>query len=312
MSKITIHQVGGHNVTVRGSVLRIGQLKQEFYYEVDDPKSFIELLKGSAIKMDVFTFLDKFPQEKPQYDYYMEWDNFAVIPVTTFEQWHQKAIPKATRRGLRKAQEFGVEVRWAELDDTLVRQIGEIFNETPVRQGRPYWHYGKDFAAVKEVLMRDIERSRFLGAYCGGELVGFTKLIYGRNFVRTTLIMSKIAHRSKYPNNAMVAKVVEICVEQKIPYVVYGQMEHGNVGNKTLADFKTNNGFEKATLPRYFVPLNWKGRLILKCGLQHGFIALIPKSLIQLLLRLRARWYALRTPSPKAGTPALAGASGEE
>lgn len=286
------HIVDQHAIAVTGSLVKLGQLNQELYFEVEEPASLIDSIKRSPIKMDVFTFLERFPQSKPQYDYHMEWDNFAALEITTFEDWHKNRIPKATRRGLRKAAEAGIEVRPAPFNDELVRQVGEIFNESPFRQGRPFWHYGKDFAAVKEAISRDFDRSRFIGAYIGEELIGFIKLIRGRNFTRTTLIMSKIAHRNKYPNNALVAKVVEICVAEKIPYAVYGQIEYGNVGSSTLADFKTNNGFVKFPLPRYYVPLNRKGELALKLGLHRGLVNLAPRNLVQFGLRMRARWYA--------------------
>jgi Acetyltransferase (GNAT) domain len=281
----------GHTIVVEGSVVKVARLKQEFYYDVDNPPEFIEQLGKSGIKVDIFSFLQRFPESEPKYNYHMEWDNFAAIPISTYDNWYHHQIPKPTRRGIRKARELGLEVRWADVDDQLIRGITDIFNETPMRQGKPFWHYGKDFNAVKEAMARDSERSKFLGAYCGNELVGFVKLIYGRNYARTTQIISKIAHRRKYPNNALISKCVEICFEQGIPYLVYGQLDYGKVGTKTLADFKVNNGFQKIDIPRYFVALTSKGKLVLKLRLHHGILALVPASLVQMVLRLRGMWY---------------------
>ena len=281
---------------------RIGQLKQEFYYEIVNPVEFIEQLRKSDTRIDIFTFLEKFPPADPPQDFFTEMDNFAVIPISTFDQWQKHQIPKATRRGLRKAKEHGMEVRWVPFDDELVRRIWEIFNESPVRQGQPFWHYGKDIQAVKEILSRDQEWARYLGAFIGDEMVGFIKLLTRRNFARTTLILSKIAHRDKYPNNSLIAKAVEVCTDEKIPYLVYGQIEYGKVGSKSLADFKTNNGFQKFPLPRYYVPLSLRGKLVLKLRLHHGVIGLAPKWLVQGMLRLRNWVYAKKVTPTKTGS----------
>jgi len=296
--------IGSHSVVVNGTLLKIAQLKQEFYYEVEDPALFLGQVKGSGVPIDIFTFLHAFPQDGSPHPYQMEWDNFAAIKITSYDDWLRNEIPKATRRGLRKAEEAGVVVRWVDFDDEFVRQVREIFNENPIRQGRRFWHYGKDIDAVREVLLRDFERCKFIGAYWKNELIGFIKLIYGRNFARTTLILSKFAHRSKYTNNAMIAKAVKICVEQNIPYLVYGQIDYGKVGNKTLADFKINNGFKKYDLARYYVPLTRKGALGLRLGLHHGMIALLPKRLIQAGLRIRAAWNARASKTAQPGRDA--------
>ena len=281
----------GHVIAVKGSLVKVCQLKQEFYDELDDPVSFIQSLRNSGIKADILTFLGKFPESTLQHDYSHEWDNVAAIPITTFEQWHQVDLPRSTRRALRKAREEGVSVRKVDFDDDLVRRISEIFDESPVRQGRPFWHYKKDFASVKEMLLRDAAFSRYLCAFVGDEMVGFVKLICKRNFARTGLIMSKLAHRKKYPTNLLIATAVEMCAAEGIRYLVYGQLDYGKAGSKTLADFKVHNGFQRILLPRYFVPLNTRGRVLMSLGLHHGALALMPRWLVQGVLQLRNRWY---------------------
>jgi hypothetical protein len=295
VTELPAHRVNGLEVVVRAGLARVGQLRQELYYEIEDPASFIEALKKEGPPMDIFTFLDRFPQPETRQPYHTEYDNFAVIPITTYEHWHKNLIPKATRRGLRKAQEAGIRVDWAPLDDRLIQDVTELFNECPVRQGRPFWHYGKNFDQVKEILSRDLHMSRFLVARIDQEFVGLVKLITRKNFARTTLIMSKIAHRASYPNNALVEKCVQICAEEHIPALVYGQMEYGTVGNKTLADFKSNNGFTRLELARYFVPLSGRGSMLLRSRLHHGLINVLPKQLVQACLRGRALIYSKLT-----------------
>jgi hypothetical protein len=298
-------EVGGHKLVLEGGFCRKVSLRQEFYYEITDPLSFLELLRRSGVKADILTFLEKFPVPTPQYSYLAEIESVAAIAITSVDDW-LCTLPKQTRRGLRKADESQVKVRWVDFDDDLVSRISSIFNECPIRQGKPFIHYGKDFQTVKEMLGRDIERSRYLGAYIGEELIGFTKLIFGRNFARTTLIMSKVANRQKYPNNALLAKAVEICVLEKIPFLVYGMMEYGKVGNKSLADFKANNGFVSVPLPRYYVPLTIRGKICLQLGLQRGVLAALPKSFLQRLLKVRAWWFARAASVPQKPTDASA------
>jgi hypothetical protein len=266
-------------------------LKKEFYDELRDPRSFLEALRKSGPRCDIFTFLEEFPPSAHEFEHRFEWDNVAAIAVSTFEEWH-RSVSRSTRRALRKASDAGIVVRWVDFDADLIRRIKEIFDESPVRQGRPFWHYKKSFDYLNEMLSRDADVSRYLGAFVGEEMVGFVKLISGRNFARTALILSKIAHRSKYPNNALIAKALEVCAVERVPYLVYGQMDYGKVGSQALADFKTHNGFRKILLRRYFVPMSPKGYLVMRAGLHHGPLSLVPRWLIQGLLRLRSEWYA--------------------
>ena len=58
----------------------------------------------------------------------------------------------------------GVIVKVAEFDDRFVKRIVNINNETPIRQGKPFWHFKKSFAVVKQRKLRHtLERNTFLG-----------------------------------------------------------------------------------------------------------------------------------------------------
>ena len=103
----------------------------------------------------------------------------------------------------------------------------------------------------------------------------------------TGQIISKISHRDKGPNNALVAKAVEICAREGVPYLVYM-----NWGSGSLSEFKRRNGFQKVTLPRYYVPLTSRGRMALHLGLHKGFRRVIPEPLQSSLKRLRTKWYS--------------------
>ena len=109
-------------------------------------------------------------------------------------------------------------------------------------------------------------------------------------YAMMTQILSKIAHRDKAVNNALIAKAVEICSENNIPYLVYAKWVYG-----TLGDFKKNNGFEKIDLPRYYIPLNIWGIIVLKLNLHHGVISLLPDIVVSTLIKIRNKWYGRKS-----------------
>jgi len=102
----------------------------------------------------------------------------------------------------------------------------------------------------------------------------------------TGQVISKISHRDKGTNNFMMAKAVELCAREGIPYLVYLSWGAGS-----LSEFKRRNGFEKVGLPRYYVPLTAKGRLALRLGVHKGMVNLIPGPALARLKRLRTAGY---------------------
>jgi hypothetical protein len=214
-------------------------------------------------------------------------ERIAVLSIKDFKYWWEKQIDSKNRNVIRKAEKKGVVVRPAEFTDDFVRGIVDIYNETPVRQGKPFWHYGKDFDTIKAANGTNLERSDFLGAYFDGELIGFAKLVYGPRSARAEQILSKIEHRDKSPTNALIAKAVEVCYGKGVPYLLYGHWSSG-----TLTDFKQNNGFKEMSIPRYYVPLNGKGRLALKCNLHKEVRGLVPDRVTTWVRGMRRRWYA--------------------
>ncbi len=161
-----------------------------------------------------------------------------------------------------------------------------IFNESPIRQGRRFWHYGKDFETVKRQFSRFLFRERMIGAYFEGEMVGFIMLADAGRFALTGQIISSLKHRDKSPNNALIAKAVEVCAANDLPYLIYLFWT-----DDSLAEFKRRCGFERVRVPRYYVPLTWKGALALKTGAHRGWKTLIPARVKTSLKRIRRSWY---------------------
>jgi len=283
-------EVEGKRILIEGEIPRIARLEQEWYEDVEDPRTLINQLCKSEPRPDIFTFWQRLPDTEPKYSYPMELDSIAALPIKSYSLWWEKQIDRKARNKIRKAQKNGVVVKPATFDDRFVRGITSIFNETPIRQGRHYLHYGKDFETVKRQFSRFLFREEIFGAYLGEELVGFIMLAYAENYAYLGQIISKIAHRDLAPNNLLLAKAVERCAEKGVPYLVYALWLEDSLG-----DFKRSNGFQKFDLPRYYVPLTGKGKLALKLGLHRGWKEAIPKPLRKPLKKLRRRWYDLHS-----------------
>jgi hypothetical protein len=275
---------------ISGRGIKTASLKNEWQETIEDPQGVIRELKSSPAKIDLLRFWQRIPESEPKYGYYYEGRDVAAIPVTNYKHWLEKQISPKARNKVRKTQKFGVVIDQTELTDELVRGIMEIFNQSPVRRGKRFWHYGKDFETVKKEMSLDLGDSIFITAYHGEELIGFVKLLFTDRYALLTLILDKLNHRDKAPMNGMIAKTVEICGARKIPYLVYYMWRRA--GHR---DFQESTGFERIPIPEYFVPLTAKGAIALRLGLHRGVQGWIPEKLIAQLLAARAKWYARKS-----------------
>lgn len=282
-------QVDDKKLIITGKLLRIVRIQEEWYEDIDDPGYLLKRLRDSKVRADIFTFWQRLPEIKPKFDYYMEWDSIAALPIKTFDYWWEKQIDAKTRNIVRKAEKKGVETRISSFDDNFVKGMTEIFNETRIRQGKPFWHYGKDFETVKKEFSRFLFREDLIGAYFKNELIGFVMLAHAGRYALTSQIISKIQHRDKSPNNALIAKAVRICAEKSVPYLVYARWVGG-----TLGTFKKNNGFQKIDLPRFYVPLTRKGSVILHLRLHKHPKERLPEWIKEPLRNMRSKWYERR------------------
>jgi hypothetical protein len=175
----------------------------------------------------------------------------------------------------------------------LVKGIWEIYNETPVRQGKPNSHYGKDIRTVYAEEATFPESSVFIGAYFNDSLIGFARLVQDGTGTQAGMmnIVSMVCHRDKAPTNALVAHAVRCCADWGIPYLVYAGFTYGKKQQDTLADFKRNNGFQQIDLPRYYVPLTPLGSLAFRLGLHHKLADRLPEPVAAKLRDLRKSWY---------------------
>ena len=292
--KVPVIDINGRAVVVNGSWFKVASVRDEDVIEgelVQNPDEFIADIKKRGLKADILTFFQRPPDVNPRFQYRVEWENYAVVPVTTFETWWEK-LPQESRKNTRRAAKRGVEVKVAAFDDDLARGIHRICNESPVRQGKPFWHYGKDFETVKRDFSTYLERSEFIAAYFEGELIGFIEMIFVDQLAFIMGILALNSHYDKRPMNALLAKALERCVQKKVGYFVYGNYAYGNKTNDSLMEFKRRNGFERIEFPRYYIPLTFKGRLYVKLRLYRGAVGLLPEPVLRLLLKIRARLHA--------------------
>jgi hypothetical protein len=284
-------EICGRTVVVTGKGIRTAQIKDEQVVEgisVVDPESFIVELKQSKLNADIFTFTQRPLETAPKYDYHFDWDNWAAISITSFNDWWENRLPQESRKNVRRAAKRGVSLRVVPFDDELVTGIHRIYNETPVRQGRRFWHFGKDVETVKRELATYLDRSTFIGAYCSQEMIGFLKMVYVNGVAILFHILSMNAHYDKRPMNALIAKAVEVCEQERISHFVYGQFVYGNKHQSSLVEFKRRNGFEQINFPRYYVPLTVRGAAFVRLKLYRGLGGLLPEPVLQRILSCRA------------------------
>lgn len=277
----------GRELSVTGTFVKVARLADEWYEDLEVPGPLISGMKAGGVSADIFTFWQRLPDITPKHPYHTEFESIAALPVTGFDDWLKRQLNPKARNLLRKAEKSGVVVRPASFDDSFVAGMTEIFNETPVRQQKPFWHYGKTAETVKREFSRYLFREDLFGAYHGDELIGFIFLAYAGRYAALGQIISKVARRHMAPNNALIAKAVEVCAQKRIPHLVYAGWSEGSLGH-----FKRQNGFERFDLPRYYVPLTPTGRLALHLRLHRGAEGVLPTGIRRQLVNIRNRWYS--------------------
>src|ERR1022692_746069 len=110
--------IGGTDINIRGRLLRVASIEGDKYRFVDDPRLVVEGLQKSGRRIDLFTFMQRVSETIPKYGYLMEWDNFAALPITTFDDWWAK-VGKKSRNMARQAEKKGVKLREIPFGDVL-------------------------------------------------------------------------------------------------------------------------------------------------------------------------------------------------
>ncbi len=283
----------GREFLVEGRLCCVAHLDADDYKFLDEPEAAVATLRSSGRPIDLFTFLQGLPDTTPKYSYPFEWDNMAVLPISTYENWWTQQIGFKARNKAKQAEKKGVVVREAPFDDELVHGIWEIYNECPVRQERLFPHFGKSIEQVHKMSATYLDSSIFIGAFDAGKLIGFIKLVVDDTRTQAGMmhIISMLSARDKAPTNALVARAVRSCAERNIAHLVYSKFAYGKKMHSSLSDFKQRNGFQRVNIPRYYIPLTKWGAAAFSMGLHHKLIDRLPESLAAKLRDLRNTWY---------------------
>jgi len=290
-------EVCGRQIKVTGRLLRIARLDADkFHFLEGDPELLLNGLRSYDARIDLFTFMQRLPDTAPKFTYPMEWDNFAAIPVSTFDNWWTKQIGFKARNKAKQAEKKGVVIREIPFSDELVQGIWEIYNECPIRRGRRFQHYGKPLQTVHREEATYLDSSVFIGAFLEDRLIGFIKMVMDETRTQAGLmnIVSLIRERDKAPTNALVAHAVRACASRGISYLTYANFAYGKKLQDSLSDFKERNAFQRIDVPRYYVPLTPLGNAAFRLGLHHRIAERIPESFAERLRTLREAWYNRR------------------
>jgi len=253
---------------------KIARDYREYYKNILPTEGFLSKLK--LRNMDVFTFIERrwcCPITNPPATWVKTEDNIGLLEIKDYDYWWN-AIGKKTRNMVRKAEKDGVRVSVVEQTDKLAEGIWKIYNETAVRQGRVFPHYGESRESVTANMYAE-KNSTYIGAYVDDELAGFIQILHGDNLAVLSNILSMQKYWDKSVNNALLAKAIAICAEKGERWLMYGR-----IGNHPSLDrFKENNGFTKYPIIRYYIPLNSRGKLAIKLGLHRELKDSLPDSI---------------------------------
>jgi hypothetical protein len=267
-------------VSIRKTIsVRIGRDFREYYKNIYPTDDFLFKLKMR--KIDIFTFIERkwcCAIANPPSTWVKTDDNIGLLEIKDYLTWWN-AIGKKTRNMVRKAEKDGVKVSVVPQNYNLAEGIWKIYNETPIRQGRAFPHYGESRELIGANMYAE-KNSTFIGAYIREELVGFIQMLHGDKIAILSNILSMQRHWDKSVNNALLAKAVEVCVANGERWLMYGRI--GN--HPSLDKFKDNNGFIKYPITRYYAPITSKGKLAIKMGLHRELKDAMPNSIKYLLL----------------------------
>ncbi len=262
-------------LSIRKTVgVKIARDFREYYKNIIPTDIFLSKLR--LRNLDIFTFIERkwcCPIPNPPASWVETEDNIGLLEIKDYETWWN-AIGKKTRNMVRKAEKDGVSVSVVSQSDQLAEGIWKIYNETPIRQGRVFPHFGESHETVAANMYAE-KNSTFIGAFIGDELAGFIQILHGDEIAVLSNILSMQKYWDKSVNNALLAKAVEVCVAKGERWLMYGRI--GN--HPSLDKFKKNNGFFKYPITRFYVPLTSEGKYAIKLRLHRELKDALPESI---------------------------------
>src|SRR5262245_9433328 len=129
-------RINSNLLIVTDHLIKIARIKDELYEDVDDPEFIVKTLRDIKPRPDIFTFWQRLPDTSTKYDYNMEWESIAALPIKSYDDWFHNQIGKDTRKLVRRAEKKGCIIKACTFDDKFIKGMSYIFNESPIRQGR--------------------------------------------------------------------------------------------------------------------------------------------------------------------------------
>lgn len=295
-------KMGDALIVTNGRLLKTAEVFDAYWLPkaaLPDFPAVAQRLRTVEGRPDLFTFTQRAPDVVPAYEFRQEWDNVAAVPISTYDNWLTKQVSAAQRRNIKTSQKKGLTVRESPFDEAFIRGIMAVSDESPVRAGRKYWHYGKSFETVEREQGTYRERASYLGAYVDDKLVGYLKLIWDTQTAAIMQIVSRLSALDRRPNNALLAETVKLCEARGVGHLLYEKFVYCNKEGSSLTRFKRENGFVRMDLPSYYIPLTARGRVALALGLHRPLKDRMPERLTAKLIELREKWY-LRQPTVAA------------
>lgn len=271
-------------IIIEGKFPKFVKLRNEWFEIPAEPEKFISDINEQGIKADILTFRQLVPDTQPKYDYYYVMDPLAVITVSTYEEWFRNQVKSSVRSNIRKSVNRGVEMRVEKFNDDLINGIVKLVNDSRIRQDRKYTYFGYNFDQIKETFAPGSYYCEYIGAYYENELIGFVKLLFAGQCSHNFGMISKVEHRDKAPQYALISKSIERTALRNTPYLLYGQWVDGGLGQ-----FKKHLGCQLIEVPKYYVPLSAKGNLVIKLNLQHGLRHFLPRKISNRLKSIRKK-----------------------
>lgn len=288
--RVSALRLGDQLIVVQGRLFRLAYRFDEGWHEshanmTDELLYQIQKINQHDQRIDVFSFSQMPSDPIPHFFYPHEYESIAAIRISSFDDWWNNSVSSDLRKDVRRSAKRGVIVKQVDFDDSLVESIKGIYDETPIRQGRKFWHYNQSIEQVKTCNSSYKDRSIFLGAFLEEELIGFTKIVQVGKMARMMQILAKDEHRDKRPMNALIAKSVETAYRLECTMLTYGNYLYRQ-GPDSMTAFKQRNGFEEIRVPKYFVPITARGELYVRYGLYRDGLSLLPQGVVRAMRRM--------------------------
>lgn len=248
----------------------------------------IEAIKGHALG---FRFPEYLVSQDQEISHAYHASNRSRLNLSDYAHWEKKQIKKDVREGLRRANREGVSVERVAYSNLVVEVASEVFNETPYRQGRRFWHYGKSHEQLRQELAPLSAVSQYFLARKGSEYVGFAQIVPlpHRGSARSVHVISKAQHVRSRVSSALIQSIVAYCCDTKLTSFVYGRHIYSGNENSNLRKFKERHGFRNYEYKNYYVPVAPLGHAYLAMGLYQGLREMVPKPAIEFAKSIRGR-----------------------